>query len=83
MWDVWWTKWQRNSLSPSLFGFLRGSIVIYHLGDEQQVRWWPQFTDIVSPDRHKQHEQSRMDQETHSMSNQSKANSEEQVTLKR
>jgi hypothetical protein len=21
----------------------------YHLADEQQARWWPQFRDIVSP----------------------------------
>jgi hypothetical protein len=31
-----------------------GSTLIYHLGDEQQTRWWPQFRDIVSLLRHKQ-----------------------------
>jgi hypothetical protein len=24
----------------------RGCILLYHLGDEQQARWWPQFRDI-------------------------------------
>jgi hypothetical protein len=28
------------------------SILIYHLRDEQQARWWPQFRDVVSPHRH-------------------------------
>jgi hypothetical protein len=23
-------------------------MLIYHLGDEQYTRWWPQFRDIVS-----------------------------------
>jgi hypothetical protein len=23
--------------------------LVYNLGDEQYVRWWPQFTDVVSP----------------------------------
>jgi hypothetical protein len=27
---------------------------IYHLGDEQEVRWWPQLGDMVSPHRHEQ-----------------------------
>jgi hypothetical protein len=30
------------------------SILIYHLWDEQQARWWPQFRDVVSPHRHEQ-----------------------------
>jgi hypothetical protein len=29
---------------------------MYHLGDEQNACWWPQFRDIVSPHRHEQHE---------------------------
>jgi hypothetical protein len=28
------------------------SILIYHLGDKQQVHWWPQFRDIVSTHQH-------------------------------
>jgi hypothetical protein len=28
-------------------------VLIYHLLDEQQARWWPQFRDILSPHRHK------------------------------
>jgi hypothetical protein len=41
------------------FGFILAvsfhhvSILIHHLGDEQET-WWPQFRDIVSPHRHKQ-----------------------------
>jgi hypothetical protein len=31
------------------------SIVIYHLGDEQKARWWPEFRDIVLPYRCEQH----------------------------
>jgi hypothetical protein len=27
-------------------------MVIYHVRDEQQSRWWPQFRDVVSPHRH-------------------------------
>jgi hypothetical protein len=30
------------------------SILIYHLGDEQLARWWPQFRDTVSPHWHEQ-----------------------------
>jgi hypothetical protein len=25
------------------------SILIYHLGDKQQARWWSQFRDILTP----------------------------------
>jgi hypothetical protein len=25
------------------------SMLMYHLGYEQWVRWWPQFIDVVSP----------------------------------
>jgi hypothetical protein len=31
-----------NIISPCL------SILIHHLGDEQQAHWWPQFRDVVS-----------------------------------
>jgi hypothetical protein len=34
--------------------FHRGSPYSYHLEDEQQVHWWPQFRDTVSPQRHEQ-----------------------------
>jgi hypothetical protein len=34
--------------------FHRGSILIYHLGDEQYGHWWLQFRDIVSNHRHEQ-----------------------------
>jgi hypothetical protein len=27
----------------------RLSMLMYHLGDEQQAPWWPQFRDIVTP----------------------------------
>jgi hypothetical protein len=26
-------------------------MLIYHLGDKQQVRWWPQFRDVFPPYR--------------------------------
>jgi hypothetical protein len=32
------------------------SLLISHLGDEQQPHWWPQFRDTVSLHRHEQHE---------------------------
>jgi hypothetical protein len=32
-----------NVITPRL------SIVMYHLADEKQARWWEQFRDIVSP----------------------------------
>jgi hypothetical protein len=28
------------------------SMLMYHQGDEQQVRWWPRFGHLVSPHRH-------------------------------
>jgi hypothetical protein len=40
-----------NIIPPWLF------ILIYHLGDEQQARWWLQFRDMVSPLRQEQHEE--------------------------
>jgi hypothetical protein len=27
------------------------SILVYHLGDEQQALWWPQFRDLLSSHR--------------------------------
>jgi hypothetical protein len=27
------------------------SILVYHLGDEQQARWWPQFRDVLTPSK--------------------------------
>jgi hypothetical protein len=30
------------------------STLIYRMGDERQARWWPQYTDMFSSDRHKQ-----------------------------
>jgi hypothetical protein len=32
------------------------SMLIYHLGDEQQACWWPQFRDVVSPHQHDHHQ---------------------------
>jgi hypothetical protein len=32
-------------------------MLIYHLGDEQQARWWLQFRDLVSSHRHEQQQQ--------------------------
>jgi hypothetical protein len=31
-------------------------MLIYHLGNEQWARWWPQFRDVVSPHRYAQHD---------------------------
>jgi hypothetical protein len=48
-WDLLWTKWRWDRFFSEFFGFTlsasfhRCSILIYHLGDEQQARWWPQF----------------------------------------
>jgi hypothetical protein len=33
---------------------------ISHLVDEQQARWWSQFTDMVSPHHHHHHHQLRV-----------------------
>jgi hypothetical protein len=33
------------------------SMLIYHVGDEQYARWWPQFRDVVSPHRSEQQQQ--------------------------
>jgi hypothetical protein len=34
----------------------RFSTLIYHLRDEQQACWWPQFRDVISPHRPNHHE---------------------------
>jgi hypothetical protein len=39
-----------NIISPGLHNH-------FHLEDEQQVRWWPQFRDTVSTPRHEQQQQ--------------------------
>jgi hypothetical protein len=65
MWDLWWTKWHWERFFFEFFGFPlsvsfhRGSMLTYHLGDEQQARWWSQFRDTVSPHRHEQQQQSQ------------------------
>jgi hypothetical protein len=57
---LWWKKWHWERFFSKSFGFPlsvsfhNGSILIYHLGDEQQARWWLQFRDIASPHPHKQ-----------------------------
>jgi hypothetical protein len=33
------------------------SILICHMGNEQQARWWPQFRDIILPHQHNRHHQ--------------------------
>jgi hypothetical protein len=47
-----WTNYEFSSVDiiPPWF-----SVLIYHLGDEQWARWWPQFRDVVSPRRHDNH----------------------------
>jgi hypothetical protein len=48
---LWWTNQDYSAVGmPPWF-----SMLIYHLGDEQQARWWPQFRDVVSPHRHEHH----------------------------
>jgi hypothetical protein len=53
MWDLWWARhW--DWFFSKFFGFpisvpFRGcSMFIYHLGNEQLARWWPQFINVVS-----------------------------------
>jgi hypothetical protein len=43
-WDRVFSEFLNFSLTIS---FHRGSMLVYHLRDEQQVCWWPQFA--VSP----------------------------------
>jgi hypothetical protein len=52
-WELWWTNQESSSvdIAPPLF-----SMLIYHLGDEQYARWWPQFRDVASPHRHENHQ---------------------------
>jgi hypothetical protein len=45
--ELWWTSQEFSSVDiiiPPWF-----SMLIYHLGDEQQARWWLQFRVVVSP----------------------------------
>jgi hypothetical protein len=37
----------------------RSTMLIYHLGNEQKVRWWQKFSDVVSPHRHDHHQRNR------------------------
>jgi hypothetical protein len=59
-WNLWWTKWHWDRFFSKFFGLpvniiLPGlSILIYHLGDEQQTHRWPQFRDIVLPRQYEQ-----------------------------
>jgi hypothetical protein len=51
---LWWTKWHwdsspSSSVSPVNIIPPSFSILIYHPGDEQYVRLWQQFRDVVSP----------------------------------
>jgi hypothetical protein len=43
--EIWWTNQELSPVNiiPSWF-----SMLIYHMGDEQLARWWPQFRDVVS-----------------------------------
>jgi hypothetical protein len=55
------TRWLLVGLPESSDGWIRSFccrsllIIIYHLGDEQYARWWPQFGDLVSTHRHDHH----------------------------
>jgi hypothetical protein len=59
-WGLWWTKWHWDRFFHEFFCSSVDIIPpwlsthMYHLEDEQQGRWWPQFRDTVSPYRHKQ-----------------------------
>jgi hypothetical protein len=46
---LWWTN---QELSPVDIIPPRFSMLIYHLGDEQKARRWPEFRDVISPHRH-------------------------------
>jgi hypothetical protein len=53
MWRIKW-HWERFFLQVLRFSTVNiippsFSILIYQLGDEQYVRWWQQFRDVVSP----------------------------------
>jgi hypothetical protein len=40
--------WTNQEFSPVDIISKLFSMLMYHLGDEQQARWWPQFRDRVS-----------------------------------
>jgi hypothetical protein len=40
-------------LQFSVVSFIK-STLIYRLADKQQTQWWPQFRDIISPNRYEQ-----------------------------
>jgi hypothetical protein len=50
--QLWWTNQEFSSVDIIPLWF---SMLIYHLGDEKQARWWPQFRDIISSHRHAHH----------------------------
>jgi hypothetical protein len=51
MWDFWQTKWHWDRFFSKFFGFFLSvlfhwhSILLHHLGDQQQAQWWLQFRD--------------------------------------
>jgi hypothetical protein len=60
VWDLWYTKWRWDRVfswvlrcSPVSIIQPSFSILIYHLADEQYVRQWLQFRDVVSPHNNK------------------------------
>jgi hypothetical protein len=51
--ELWWLNQDFSTVDvipPWFFMFM------YHLGYEQQARWWPQFRDILSPHQHHHHQ---------------------------
>jgi hypothetical protein len=52
MWDLWRKKWHWDRFFSGFFffslslSFHRVSVLVYHPGDEQYARWWPQFRDL-------------------------------------
>jgi hypothetical protein len=50
--ELWWTnQFSTVDILPPWF-----SMLMYHQGDEQLARWWPQFRDVVQPHRHDRHQ---------------------------
>jgi hypothetical protein len=45
--QLWWTNVFPVDIIPPWFS----------MRDEQWARWWPQFTDVVSPHQHDDHHQ--------------------------
>jgi hypothetical protein len=50
--EHWWTN---KNVFPVDIIPPRFSMHMYHLGDEQLSRWWPQVRDVVTPHRHDNH----------------------------